>query len=216
LPEEIDPEAGATPTPLTWTFYTFPGNVGGATASLSLAVADSASGAVLVLRTSKPEEHSLLYDAVFLPAVQQLRVVPGVWAVSLIDYESLALGLRGVAPEGWDETEPGSFVPEEAGTALTYDVLPGQTADEAVAELAAGLGLDDPPGRDGVIEGEGFTWDVYSFTLVVQGKTLALDLAAAEDEQGAVVVLLQTAPSVRTALAGALFLPAVEALARLE
>jgi len=43
---------------------------------------------------------------------------------------------------------------------------------------------------------------------------MALDLAAAEDEQGAVSVLLQTAPGVRTALAQLLFLPVVRVLAR--
>jgi len=83
-----------------------------------------------------------------------------------------------------------------------------------VAGLTGRLGLSDPPGRDGVIEGAGFTWDVYSFTLTVQGVPMALDLAAAEDEQGAVSVLLQTAPGVRTALAQLLFLPVVRVLAR--
>lgn len=199
---------------LTWTFYTFPVNVGGATASLSLAAADSASGAVLVMLVSTPEEHAALYDALFLPAVRELRLVAGLWAVTLVEYQSAALGLRGVAPEGWTEAQAGYFVPEQPGAALTYDVLPGQTAAAAVAALTGRLGLSDPPGRDGVFEGTGFTWDVYSFTLTVQGVTMALDLAAAQDDQGAVVVLLQSSPGVRTALAQALFLPAVQALAR--
>jgi len=214
LPEETDAEGASTPETLTWTFYTFPVNVSGATASLSLAAADSASGAVLVILITTPEEHGALYDAVFLPVVQGVRVVAGLWAVTLAEYESAGLGLRGVAPEGWIEAEAGYFVPEQPGAALTYDVLPGQTAADAGADLTGRLGLSDPPGRDGVFEGTGFTWDVYSFTLTVQGVTLALDLAAAEDDQGAVVVLLQSAPGVRTALAQALFLPAVQALAR--
>ena len=189
---ETIPEALGTLTTgaYVWTFYTFAGNVGGATASLSLAVADGAQGAVLVMLVSTPEEHTALYDAIFMPAVRALAPLEAAGDVPLAAFDAEALGVQGQAPATWTEDQPGYFVAPEPGASLTFDRLTGETVDSAIALLAARLELPAVPGTDATHEAGAYTWTIYSFVISAETIPVALDVALAQAGDDVLVVAL--------------------------
>jgi hypothetical protein len=86
------------------------------------------------------------------------------------------------------------------------------TARELLNRLADRMGFDPNLESVGREELGHFIWDLYTF----EYQGLAIDLALAEDDGQAYMVLLASKPDERDGLYEQVFLPAVEALASLE
>lgn len=140
-------------------------------------------------------------------------VAPGadVQAVEMNPFTSKEKGILGIAPAGWKEVEPGTYARGSTAldeTSLIMDVAP-MTAEALFSYLAKRLGF--APGLERVAREKvgHFTWDFYKLEL--QG--LSLDLALAEDQGKAYMVLFVATPDERDTLYRQVFRPAVEALA---
>jgi pimeloyl-ACP methyl ester carboxylesterase len=132
--------------------------------------------------------------------------VPG-GAIKLKPFEDTTLGFKGVAPEGWTENRPGIFTRSSAGdVALLQQAIPG-TRDNALKLLAGQFKLDKPPAVAGSRKTDSLTWSLYEMTL--QGQPV--DLALAEKDQKAYMVLLASDASEHKSLYDQVFLPAIDA-----
>ena len=129
--------------------------------------------------------------------------------INLVAYTSAESGISGVVPEGWVEVNPGQFqpTPGSAPTLLGQVRFPGATFDQVIGHLQL-------PERVGSRETGSLTWDLYNAEFEWPGAgTLAWDAALAEGEAGVYMVMLVGLADEHEALHGALFLPAVDALA---
>jgi pimeloyl-ACP methyl ester carboxylesterase len=130
----------------------------------------------------------------------------------MVPYTSDSFPMSGVFPEGWTEVSPGVFSGSAlSATALLQQAIPG-TADGFAELLTAQLRLDAFPESVGTRASEHFTWTLYQ--IEVQG--LVLDVALADADGVAYLVLLQTMPDVHDAQYEQIFLPSVDALAPAE
>jgi len=138
--------------------------------------------------------------------------VPGgeVEAVELEPFVDEEMGIAGVRPVGWEEISPGIYTrAESALDAATLLMQAGPfAAEDLVSLLSLQLGLDEEPESTGEREANGLTWMIYSFEF----RGLAMDIAVAEGERIALMVLLQSDPDERDALYDSVFLPTVDAL----
>jgi CubicO group peptidase (beta-lactamase class C family)/pimeloyl-ACP methyl ester carboxylesterase len=184
--------------------------------------------ALLVVLQSRPEERAILSEEVFLPAVDALRRLeeqpeavaepePDEAATALVPFESDTFGIQGIVPEGWQEIAPGVFNRGQSPTdaaRLIQQAAPGATVEQLVATLLGQLGIDALPESSGSLETDSFSWELYVVELEVAGAgTINLDLALAETEEGAALVLLQTMADEYEELHQGVFMPAVETLA---
>ena len=125
------------------------------------------------------------------------EIEPGIFEMAFTDEETI----YGVVPAEWDEIQPGAAIRiEETGDNLTYLLhlaIPGATIDEAIEPLLTPLGLDELPGSGGDYEGGYYTWTLYDVQYEpeqLEGETLSVIIATAEDEAGAYIIVLQSLP----------------------
>jgi SagB-type dehydrogenase family enzyme len=129
-------------------------------------------------------------------------------------------GFSSVVPEGWAEQETGQFVRGASETDPTFLVLAGAagfTVDDLIEMLLPQLKLEALPERADRIQTTNLSWDLYiteHHDHPVAGKMTG-DLAFAQGDKGAYVVLLGAAPGEYPDLHAAVFLPAIKALAPL-
>jgi pimeloyl-ACP methyl ester carboxylesterase len=138
----------------------------------------------------------------------------GLPPVELEPFSGDPFGFSGLVPVGWQELAPGSYMRGESAldpTALVQSGAP-VPADVLLASLSERLGLDGSPESAGDVETAYLTWTLYTFE--VQGQ--AADMALAESDAQAYLVLLVSVPGERDALYESVFLPVVEALKPLE
>jgi pimeloyl-ACP methyl ester carboxylesterase len=127
--------------------------------------------------------------------------------VTLKPFENKALGIKGVAPEGWAENSPGIYTRSDtSGVVMLQQVVPG-TRDSALQLFSQRFQLDKPPAAAGSRKANSLAWTLYEFA--VQGQPV--DLALAEGQGKTYVVLLASETSERQALYDQLFLPAIDA-----
>jgi dienelactone hydrolase len=126
--------------------------------------------------------------------------------------------VRSVVPADWRDMGTGIFargVPPEDQTLIAL-----QSAQVPVADvwpsLLPQLALAEVPPRAGERATEAFTWTLYEVDIDLPQLSLAVDLALAERDRHAYLVLMQSAPRDRDALYKQVFLPAVDAFAVLE
>jgi hypothetical protein len=128
----------------------------------------------------------------------------------LLPFTNEDMGISGLAPAGWTETEIGIYSRDASGldvTTLLAQAAP-VSADELLVSLIDQLGLEDAPQSVGEREANDLSWTLYAAT--VQG--LPADMALAESEGLGLVVLLISQPAERDALHKAVFLPVVDTL----
>jgi hypothetical protein len=137
----------------------------------------------------------------------------GTKAIEMEPFSDQTLGIRGLAPAGWDEVGPGAYVRGSSALDETALIMGAEsaTADALFHRLAEQIGFDPKLERVAQEEVGRFNWDFYTFEL--QG--LGLDLALAEDESNAYFVLLASEPDERDTLYEQVFWPAIQALAPL-
>jgi len=85
------------------------------------------------------------------------------------------------------------------------------------AQLLPALGLEELPESVGSTETAFFTWDLYEIGVEAPGVgTVMVDMALAEADSTAYLVLLQALADEYDALHEGVFLPAIDALAPIE
>jgi CubicO group peptidase (beta-lactamase class C family) len=140
--------------------------------------------------------------------------------IELVPFTSDAMGLRGLVPAGWDEVAPGVYARGQGQADLVrliQQAAPGMSTEQLAELLLAQLGLDALPESSGRIDTATFDWDTYQVVVEAPGVgTVVVDLALTETDAAAYIVLLQASPGEHEVLREAVFLPAVEALARAE
>ena len=141
---------------------------------------------------------------------------PTAQPITLTRTENEAMGISVLVPEGWSEVAPGAYGRAQSPTDITrliQQAAPGATAEDIAGSLLPQLGIAALPEPTGTLETEALAWTLYEIEVEVPslGK-IAVDLALAETEAAAYVVLLQTMPDDYAALHEAAFLPAVEGL----
>ncbi|HEY45368.1 MAG TPA: beta-lactamase family protein [Anaerolineae bacterium] len=134
--------------------------------------------------------------------------------MEIVPFSSQALSIRGVAPEGWMEVNPGHFAGDEwPFKQLLHEAYPGMTIEIVTATaMLPRLGLDALPEPTGTNESGAFTWDLYTIDIEDPDVgTIMADLAMTETDTGVYVVALATGVDDHDALREAVFIPAVEA-----
>lgn len=129
--------------------------------------------------------------------------------ITLVPYTSEEMSISGVVPEGWVEVKPGQFqrMPVSDPTLLGQVAFPGVTIEQATGQWQL-------PERVGSRETGTLTWDLYTAEVEwPDAGTLAFDIALAEGDAGAYMVVLFTLAGEHDALRDAVFVPVVEALA---
>lgn len=132
--------------------------------------------------------------------------VPG-GAITLEPFESEQFGIKGVAPRGWEEIAPGVYAQSSsAQIAIVQHALPG-SRDDALAFWSERMGVSGTPESAGTRKTDQLEWTLYEIS--AQGQLI--DLAVAEQDGKAFVVMLVSDGMEREALYAKLFLPAIDA-----
>ena len=127
--------------------------------------------------------------------------------IALEPFEDTQFGIKGVRPKGWVELVPGAYSPSKSDEiVIVQQSLPG-SGDSAVQFWSSRLGLTEAPAVAGTRKTNHLTWKLYE--LSVQGQPV--DLAVAEREGKAFVVVLVSTDSEHDTLYKRLFLPAIDA-----
>lgn len=130
--------------------------------------------------------------------------------VELVPFTEPTMGIQGLVPAGWTETNPGVYT--RGSTGLDAAVLIAQAARSSQAALlltlSGQLGLDEPPVSVGERTANGVSWTLYH----AQVQGLEIDFSLAEHDSLAMIVLLQSMPSEHLALYEAVFLPVVDSV----
>jgi CubicO group peptidase (beta-lactamase class C family) len=134
--------------------------------------------------------------------------------MELVPFTSQALSIRGVAPQGWMEVNPGLFAGDEWPLKqLLHQVYPGMKLEIVMANvLLPELGRDALPETTGTNESGVLTWDLYAIDIEdPNAGPIIVDLAITETEAGAYVVALITGVEDNDPLRESVFISAVEA-----
>jgi hypothetical protein len=136
-------------------------------------------------------------------------------AMELVPFTSQALSIRGLAPDGWLEVNPGHFAGDVwPFDQLIHEVYPGMTIETVTATaMLPRLGRDTIPESTGTNDRGVLTWTLY--VIDVEDPTagpLIVDLAMTEADSGVYSVALVTGADDHEALREAVFIPAMEAL----
>ncbi|MFQ5796390.1 MAG: serine hydrolase domain-containing protein [Candidatus Bipolaricaulia bacterium] len=144
--------------------------------------------------------------------------------ITLVPFTSTYLGIRGVVPKGWGQFDLGNFVPGNPltdpsfnrSTELIQVGFPGMDLDQLVPLLLAEAGVDELPPSVGSYPSDTLSWRLYAFEFDEPEDGLSMvDVALAEDDAGAYVVVLQAMSDEYDTLHEAVFLPVVGAFAPL-
>ena len=125
-------------------------------------------------------------------------------------------GFGGVVPEGWREREPGQFgrgVSEADPTFLVQLGVPGATVDLVTQLLLPKIGLHALPPSAGRLENGHLGWDLYAVEREnPDAGPTRMDLALAQSDAGAYVILFGATPKEYDALHYQVFMRVVDAL----
>ena len=218
---------------LTWVLYAF--DVQGVPRDLALAESDGLT--LVVILRSAVSEREVLHETVFLPIVDSLtpfvaetenEVEDETEAgegesdgeITLVSFTSETFGISGVVPEGWGEIAAGVNGRSSEATdvvRIIQQAAPGATAAQIAAALAPQLGVESFPEPVGSVETADFTWAVYLLEVEAPGVgTVLVDVALADTDVGAYLIIMQALTDEYDALHEAVFLPALEALVLVE
>ncbi len=135
-------------------------------------------------------------------------------AIELVPFTSQALSIRGTAPAGWQEANPGHFAGAEWPIdQLLHEVYPGMTIETVTASaVLPRLGSDALPEPTGIDESGVFTWDLYTIDIEdPNAGPITVDLAMTETDTGVYLVAMVTRADDHDPRREAVFVPAVEA-----
>jgi hypothetical protein len=137
-------------------------------------------------------------------------VTPPPTDVTLVPFEIPEMGIQGVTPDGWEQVSNGVFSRQHSAldVALILQQAAPLGAQELLGQLSRQMGLSQPPEPGGERQANGITWSLYEFS----ARGVLVDMAIAEQDGLAMVVLMQSIADERENLYEKVFLPAVDAL----
>lgn len=135
-------------------------------------------------------------------------------AIEMTRVENETMGISVLVPDGWSEAAAGVYARGQSASDLTrliQQAAPGATTDAISGALLGQLGIEALPDPVDTLETDSLTWDLYELEVEVPPQgTVAVDLALAENESAAFVVVLQASVDEVEALREAVFRSAVE------
>lgn len=137
-------------------------------------------------------------------------VTPPPSEITLIPYTNQEMKVQGVAPEGWEQVSSGVFSRQHSSldVALVLAQSAPLSAEALLKQISGQVGLSAPPEPAGERRANGLTWTLYAFN----ARGVQVDMALAEKDGVALLVLLQSTADERENLYQKVFLPMVDAL----
>lgn len=173
----------------------------GHSVNVASACARSISAAFVEDPTTEP-------DASCIDDIAPVEFVVPTTDITFTPLESEIFGYTSIIPQGWTEIQPGVFA-QNADTPsilLLQQALPGTLADATgLLSTQLNMELDEP---DSTYEGGALSWSLYEVSI----SGVLLDIAFAEAEGKAYIVMLQSTPAQRSQFYEPVFLPVLDAL----
>jgi pimeloyl-ACP methyl ester carboxylesterase len=129
-------------------------------------------------------------------------------SINLVEVVTEEMGIQGLAPEGWEEINPGVFArgTSDLDPVVALAQAAPLSAEDLLASLTTSFQLSETPEAVGTRAANELTWTLYSF----ESQGFPVDMAIAEAGNLAIVVLLQSSNEDHDALYDAVFLPMVD------
>ncbi len=216
-----DAETFVTPA-FSWAIYHFDVDAPFGTIQISLALSQNRDGAAMILFQAVQDEYVTLATEVFGPAMANfglpladieanLEGRPGV--ISLVRVPVAIFGTSILVPSQWQNIGPGIYIRGLTPTdvvALIQQSPPDVTRDDILANLLPVLGLDALPESSGVYSTAWYDWTLYHTEVVFAGVPVVFDIALAQDDAGAHIVVFQAPADEYDNLGSQIFLPVLE------
>jgi hypothetical protein len=141
--------------------------------------------------------------------------VPTTGEIEMEPFTNEAMGIEGIKPIDWRETQnPGVYSRQSSSldVALILVQAAPNTTENLLAQLTRQFGLQAPPEKTGEMTANDLTWSLYSFIV----RSTPVEMALAQSDDLAIVVLLQSPSDEREALTEFVFIPVVESVKPLE
>jgi len=137
--------------------------------------------------------------------------------IVLIPFTNEAMAISGVVPAGWQQAGSGVYLrPDDPITRIIQQAAPGATAAQVEGSLVVQLGLAQAPEPVDAYSSAALTWELYQVEIEAPGVgAIVVDVALAEADGTAYVILLQATPEEHEALHTSVFRPALESFAPL-
>lgn len=152
----------------------------------------------------------LLLAAGVMPAVAQTPEPP----VALVEFISEVFDIKGVRPD-WNEASPGVYARGESmldPTSVIIQTAPAMTADQLGSLLTGQLQIEALPEPSDSLQSDALEWALYEVTVGSGALSIYVDIALADDDDRAYVVLMQASQNVRESLYDDVFVPVVESI----
>lgn len=140
---------------------------------------------------------------------------PASAGVTLVQFEDPDLGIRGVAPEGWTNVAPGTYMesPQTSPVVMIQQGFPTDVMQQALPAFIQQFGVAIPEEPNETIELRGVDWSIYQFS--VDGQPA--DIGISGDDRGfSYLVILASDPQNRDDLYRIVFLPSLAAIETLQ
>ena len=204
---------------LIWSFYAFEVQ----DYPRDLALAESESGSLILVIGSSPDEYEVIYTNIFMPMVDALIPLEAKLDPqentdrdeSAFDpFTDSAMGIQGIKPVGWKKAGPGTFTRSETSEDITVLLMQAApvSAQELLTTLADQLGLSSLPESTSERQANGLDWKLYEIEI----EEVNRDIALAEKDGKACIVILRSDTAARPNLYNTVFLPVVDTLTWIE
>lgn len=189
---------------------------------VDFAVTEAEGTGYIILFQAFERDYETLREQVFLPALNAftpLSLVPPVAAEDIEMVEYSGNGFEAVAPEGWEEVEPGAFVrgmTRQDPTGLLF-APPFSNRDQFLANLLPNVGLEELPDDPVAYSTDALDWMIYSFEMeVAVGMVMRFNLALADTDDLTYLIILQSPVDEADGLYEYVLLPALDAFVPVE
>jgi hypothetical protein len=227
--EEL-PEASQTydSSVMIWTLYRIeysPPELEGDSLIVDLATAESDDAVYLILLQTNPDEYDNLHEQVFLATVDafglSLETIIAEYKITTLESVTITeFGIDSSVPLDWREVASGSYMRvgnQQDITTLLIQTSPDLDADIFAELLLESLGLpSELPEIERIYETDNLSWSLYRLEFTAQGIPVTFQIAIAQDEQLAYLVVLLSLDEEAEDLRETVFLPVLDATQAIE
>lgn len=181
-----------------------------------LAIAESDSALHVIFLQSSPEDADDLRETVFFPALDAYGLpLPVIYeSLGLAPLEAVTIpefDVQSAVPAEWQMVNIGSYMrlrTQSDSTTLIIQTSPDLSAEVFGALLLESLGIGtELPEESTRIETDHLTWTLYEVAVSAQGQALRFQIALAEDDIYAYMVVLLSADDEATQLRETALIP---------
>lgn len=136
-------------------------------------------------------------------------------ALPFVPFTLPSSGINGIAPQGWDMLQAGTFLRNATEDDATY-IIQLASQEDTVTELLDPflpvLAIEALPDSTETYESDTLSWTLYSVALPVDADEpeFIVDIASAQGEDAAYAVILQTAPDENADLRESVYYPTLD------